>query len=53
MVEPVDPFGGRQFDFVGYPSGLARFDQLNRMRYIETIDAELRPWSARGAPLAR
>ena len=36
VVEPVDPFGGRQLDFFDGPPGLARSDQLG---FIQPVDS--------------
>ena len=35
MVEPVDPFGGRQFDFLDGAPWLARSDQLG---FVQAVD---------------
>ena len=34
VVEPVDPFGGGEFDFFDAAPGLARFDQLGFVQAV-------------------
>ena len=37
MVEPVDPFGGGQFDFLDGAPGLAGLDQLGLVQPIDRL----------------
>ena len=37
VVEPVDPFGGGQFDFLDGAPGLAGFDQLSLVEAVDRL----------------
>jgi hypothetical protein len=37
VAEPVDPFGGRQLDFVDGPPRLARSDQLGLVQAVDGL----------------